>query len=77
MTENKIKADAINEFVSMMIGARESGFIESSTLTLAELHRVAQNHCKDSLDVELPHITEQWGIDVADLCGYPLSETET
>ena len=77
MTENKIKADAINEFVSMMIGARESGFVESSTLTLAELHRVAQNHCKDAYGIELPHIIDQWGVDVADLCGYPLSASET
>jgi len=72
VTEEQIKADAINEFVSMMIGARESGFINESTLTLAELHRVAQNHCKDTFNIDLPHITEQWGMEVANLCGYPL-----
>ena len=59
MTEKQIKADAINEFVSMMIGARESGFIEGSELTLAELHRVAQNHCKDTCGIEIPHINHE------------------
>jgi hypothetical protein len=42
-TENQIKADAVNEFVCSMIGALESGFIDSEQLTLAQLHRVAQN----------------------------------
>lgn len=68
-TENQIKADAVNEFVCSMIGALESGFIESNTITLATIHRVAQNHCKGSYGVALPHIVEQWGEDVAILCG--------
>lgn len=80
-TEKQIKADAINEFVGGIIGAFESGFIDSSTLTLATLHRVAQNHCKDSYGVELPHITEQWGMHTAKECGFPLcapyDETKT
>jgi hypothetical protein len=70
--ENQIKADAVNEFVCGMIGALESGFIDKNTLTLAQLHRVAQNHVKDTYSIDLPHITEQWGEDVAKLCGYPL-----
>tara|TARA_R110000851_G_scaffold286415_1_gene440298 strand:- start:321 stop:560 length:240 start_codon:yes stop_codon:yes gene_type:complete len=70
--EKQIKADAVSEFVNTIIGAFESGFIDSSELTLATLHRVAQNHCKDVYDVELPHITEQWGMDTAKECGFPL-----
>ena len=70
-TENQIKADAVNDFVTSMISALESGFIDSNKPTLAELHRVAQNHVKDSYGVELPHITEQWGLETAKLCGYP------
>ncbi len=74
-TEEQIKADAINEFVCSMIGALESGFIDSEKLTLAQLHRVAQNHVKDSFGIELPHITEQWGPEVAKLCGYTGSDS--
>lgn len=72
-TKEQIKADAINEFVCSMIGALDSGFVDSNSSTLAEIHRVAQNFCKDSYGVELPHITEQWGKDTAELCGFPLS----
>jgi hypothetical protein len=71
-TPAQIKADAINEFVCSMIGALESGFIEPERVSLATLHRVMQNHVKDSFGIELPHITEQWGVETAKLCGYPL-----
>lgn len=74
-TEEQIKADAINEFVCHMIGALEAGFIDENTASLAQIHRVAQNYVKDSFGIELPHITEQWGKDVAKLCGYPLSDS--
>ncbi len=73
-TEKQIKADAINEFVCSMIGALESGFIDDNKATLAQIHRVAQNFCKDNYGVELPHITEQWGDEIAQLCGYPLNK---
>ncbi len=77
-TENQIKADAVNEFVCSMIGALESGFIDSEQLTLAQLHRVAQNHVKDSFDIEIPHLTEQWGLETAKLCGFPVcGDTDT
>jgi len=69
-TSEQIKTDAINEFVCSMIGTLESGFIDTNKLTLAELHRVAQNYCKDKYGVELPHIIEQWGEEIAALCGY-------
>ena len=68
-TENQIKADAISEFVNMMIGAFEAGFIDTPNCNLAQIHRVMQNHAKDSYGVELPHITEQWGEDLAKRCG--------
>jgi len=74
-TESQIKADAINDFVSHMIGALEAGFIDENTATLAQIHRVAQNYVKDSFDIKLPHITEQWGEDVAKLCGHPITDS--
>ena len=69
-TVQQIKAEAVMEFVNMLIDAFESGFIDENTLTISTLHRVAQNYCKDSLGIELPHITEQWGEDTAKLCGF-------
>lgn len=68
-TENQIKADAINEFVNTMIGALEAGFVEGNNLTLAQLHRVAQNHVKDAYGIELPNLVDQWGEDTAKECG--------
>ena len=68
-TENQIKADAVNEFVSLMIGALDGGFVGTNNPTLAEIHRVAQHHVNDRYGVELPSITEQWGKETAELCG--------
>lgn len=67
-TVQQIKADAINHFISMIIGARESGFIGTSVLTLAELHQLARHHVNDNYAVPLPRIEEQWGEQVAELC---------
>lgn len=64
----KIKADAVEEFVNTMIGAFASGFVDKNNPTLQEIHRVAQNHVKDNYGVDMPHIVEQWGQDVTDLC---------
>lgn len=68
-TENQIKAAAVKEFVSMMIGAFESGFIDTPKLTLAQLHRVAQNHCKDSYGIDTPDIVAEWGEETSRECG--------
>ena len=68
-TDEQIKADAINEFVCSMIGALDSGFIEENTANLAQIHRVMQNYCKDKYAIDIPHIAEQWGEDIAKLCG--------
>lgn len=71
-SEKQIKADGINEFVCSMIDALETGFLDENSATLAEIHRVMQNFCKDRYGVELPHISEQWGEETARLCGHKL-----
>jgi hypothetical protein len=68
-TEKQIKADAVSEFVNGMIGALESGFIDSPSCNLAQIHRVAQNHIKDQYGIEVPNLVDQWGKDTAKLCG--------
>jgi len=69
MTENQIKADAINNLVSTMIGAFDAGYTDRNHLTLSELHRIAQLHVKDNYGIELPNIIEQWGESMAKQCG--------
>ena len=68
MTNEQIKADAINDFICQIIGAREAGFIDSSMFSLAELHQVARNHIKDELGIPMPSLAEQWGAGTAELC---------
>ena len=68
-TENQMKADAVNNFVSLMIASLESGFVDNNRPTLQQIHRVAQTHVKDSYEIELPGIVEQWGQETAELCG--------
>jgi hypothetical protein len=75
-TENQIKTDAIVDFVTMMIGALDSGFVTENRPTIAQIHRVAQNYVKDTYGIETPHIVEQWGEEVAKLCGYQQQESE-
>ncbi len=73
-TKDQIKADAINDFVSSLISARVTGWITVSTITLAELHRVAQNHVEDNYGVELPTLINQWGKSVAEICGFKVAD---
>jgi len=75
--ENQIKADGINELVSLMIGAFETGFVDTNRPTLAQIHQVARNHCKDAYGVELPDIVEQWGEEIAISCGLKLKGKDT
>ena len=69
--ENKIKAQAVQEFVEIMVGALEAGFIDTNTLTIYEAYRVAQNHCADKYGVEMPDMAAVWGDEVAKMTGRP------
>ena len=61
---NAAAAKAIKGFVNSMIGAFYSGFVDSTTLTLAELYRIAQNHIKDNYNEDIPNMRETWGDEV-------------
>lgn len=65
-----LQVRAVVFFVNSMIGAREAGFVDTNMLSLAELHRIMQNHVNDNYDIELPHITKEWGNETAIRCGY-------
>ena len=75
MSENpgqlsKQKAEAIMDLVNFMIAAFDHGFVDTPNLNLAQLHRIAQNHCEDMYGIKTPHILEAWGEEVAKDCGF-------
>lgn len=65
-----IKAEAIRSFVNHMIAAFDAGFVDGSTLTLAQIHRVMQNYNKDNYGVEVPHISSDWSAVTCKQCGF-------
>ncbi len=66
---SKEKAAAIMNFVDMMIGAFESGFVDTNTVNLAQLHRVAEHHCIDTFGANYGNIVDRHGEDTAKGCG--------
>ena len=68
--DNEIKAAAVMGFVNMMIGAFNANFVDKNNPTLAEIHRTAQNHIKDSYGVAVKNIEDEWGRDTAIDCGF-------
>lgn len=63
------KAEAVKEFVNMMIGALESGFVDTSNPSLATVHQAYRHHVKDNYGIDMPNIVEDWGQAVAELAG--------
>ena len=63
---NAIKANAIMDHVNHIIGAYEAGFVDSPTLDLSQLYRVAQVHVKDGYGVDFPMLNEVWGEELAE-----------
>ncbi len=68
---NQVKAHAIHEFVSTMIGAFESGFVDTNTLNLQQLHRIAQHHIKDNYSIDSENMADEWGQEFAEKCVLP------
>lgn len=59
--DKKLKSEAVMLFADNIIGAFESGFLESTSLTLSEIHRMAQNHIKDNYQAEAQTLEQAWG----------------
>jgi hypothetical protein len=66
---SKEKAAAIMNFVDLMIGAFESNHVTTNTVTLAQLHRIAEHHNNDTFGVEYGNIIERHGAELAKECG--------
>ena len=67
--EHQIKAQVVMDFVEMIAAAHESGFVDRNYCSIAEIYRIAQNHCKDRFNVEVPDIVHAWGIETAESLG--------
>jgi len=66
---NEQKAAAIMTFVDLIIGAFESGHVTTNTLTIAQLHRIAEHHCADNFGAKFGNIIERHGEELAKECG--------
>ena len=67
--EQDLAVKHIKGFVNLMIEAHEAGFVDKNNPTLAEIHRVAQNHLQDQYGVKTKDIVEEWGVETAVSCG--------
>ena len=65
---NKLKSDAVMEFVNIQVQAHYSGFVDGCECSLYSLYRFAQTHSKDSYKIEVPSMIDVYGIGVANYC---------
>ena len=65
---NKLKSDAVMEFVNSMIGAYESGFIEVHESNLADVYMCAKQHVNMNYKTDVKSLDEEWGKCIADMC---------
>lgn len=68
LTVNEIKAEAVKDFVNMIVGAYESGFTDTPIASIAQIHRAAQIYCSDNYGAEIQSISDTWGEAVAEAC---------
>jgi len=63
------KAEAVMNFVNTLIGAFDSGFVDSNQLNLKDLHSAAFHHVKDSYGYEADRIDKTFDKEVLIACG--------
>jgi hypothetical protein len=66
--ENKIKADAVMEFVNIQLGAFESNFVETNQVSLYSMYRFAQHHVKDNYEQETKNLADVYSVEFANEC---------
>ena len=64
------KAKIVMDFANMHVGAFDSGFVDGNTLTVYDVHRSAQNYVKDTFQVNVQSLAEEWGELTAKECRY-------
>jgi hypothetical protein len=68
MSLENTKAAAVMEFVQGIVGAFESGFIDTPICTIGQIYQVARNHVKDEYGIETKTLAEEMGEDFASEC---------
>lgn len=68
MSLENTKAEAVMDFVKGIVGAYESGFVDTPKLTIGQLYQVARNHVSDEFGVHTKSLKEEMGEDFADEC---------
>ena len=68
MNNQSDKGEAVMHFVNTLIGAFESGFVDSSQLNLHDLHTAAFHHVKDNYGFDAKRIHEDFGQEVFEAC---------
>ncbi|BDR12902.1 hypothetical protein [Vibrio sp. STUT-A11] len=66
--EDKVKGEAVMQFVNSIIGAYEAGFIDSHELTLADLYLCAKMHVTDNYHIATPKLNDAWGDGAEEWC---------
>ena len=64
------KAKIVMDFANMHVGAFDSGFVDGNTLTVYDVHRSAQNYVRDTFQVNVQSLSEEWGELTAKECRY-------
>lgn len=68
MSLENTKAQAVMDFVKGIIGAYESGFVDTPKLTIGQLYQVARNHVSDEFGMSTKTLAEEMGEDFAAEC---------
>ncbi len=63
-------AKIVMDFANMHVGAFEAGFTSNNTLTIYDLHRTAQNYVRDTFQVNVKSLDEEWGELTSKECRY-------
>ena len=64
---NKVKSDAVMNFVNTIIAAYECGFIESHESNISDVYQCAAQHVKLNYKLEVKSLVDEWGDELAEI----------
>ena len=66
--ERELQGRAVMQFANTLIGAFESGFVDTNELNLHDVYSAAKYYVKDNYDHEAEHLHEAWGESMFQAC---------
>ena len=66
--EKRFAADCIMKFVDDIISTFVMGLSDMKIYDLSQIHTLAQLHVRQTYRMNLPDLSEKWGIDIANSC---------